>query len=145
MVNTGHWLVLGLVLITVIAAGCAPAAPQAEALPALLSPQDAASMLAEDENVVLLDVRTQQEWDIDGHSPDAMLIPLDQLGQRVSELDKSDTILVICRSGNRSQTAAEFLRAQGFTRVSEVEAGMRNWAAQGLPVECAAETCALTP
>lgn len=143
MVNKVRWLVLGLVLVTVFVAGCAPAAQQqAEALPALVSPQDAASMLAEDENVVLLDVRTQQEWDVDGHSPDATLIPLDQLSQRVNELDKDATVLVVCRSGNRSQPAAEFLRAQGFARVAEVEDGMRAWAAQGLPLECAAQTCA---
>ncbi|MBN2472040.1 MAG: rhodanese-like domain-containing protein [Anaerolineae bacterium] len=145
MVNRMRWLVLGLVLVTVIAAGCAPATQQAEALPAVISPQDAVSMLAEDDNVVLLDVRTQQEWDIDGHSPDATLIPLDQLGRRVNELEKDDTIVVVCRSGNRSQTAAEFLRAQGFSRVTEVQAGMQNWAAQGLPLECAVEVCAFAP
>ena len=146
MANKKRWMILGL-LVLVVVAGCAPAVEQApaavEALPALISPQQAASMLAEDENVVLLDVRTQQEWDVDGHAADATLIPLDQLAQRVGELDRNDTIVVVCRSGNRSQTASQFLREQGFASVTEVEAGMRNWVAQGLPVECAVETCAL--
>ncbi|GAB4573151.1 MAG: rhodanese-like domain-containing protein [Anaerolineae bacterium] len=142
-----RWAILGLLLVTALVAGCAPAAQTTEAtpLPALVSPQDAVSMLeADSEDVVLLDVRTQQEWDIDGHAAQAMLIPLDQLPQRYTELDPNDTIIVVCRSGNRSQTASQFLREQGFSRVTEVERGMRNWVAQGLPVECAVETCALT-
>lgn len=145
MRRTMRWMVLGLLVVVAVVAGCAPApvaVEEAEPVPALISPQDASSML-DDENVVLLDVRTQQEWDIDGHAAEALLMPLDQLGQRYSELDKDDTIIVVCRSGNRSQTASQFLRDQGFTRVTEVEAGMRNWVAQGLPVECAVQTCAL--
>lgn len=146
MRHTMRWMILGLLVVIAVAAGCAPAPVAveevAEPLPALISPQQASSML-DDENVVLLDVRTQQEWDIDGHAADALLMPLDQLGQRYTELDQNDTIIVVCRSGNRSQTASQFLREQGFSNVTEVEAGMRNWVAQGLPVECAVETCAL--
>jgi rhodanese-related sulfurtransferase len=134
MTRNLRWPILAMLTLTAIVAGCAPAADQADALPALISPQDAASML-EGEDVVLLDVRTQQEWDVDGHAPGATLLPLDQLAQRYTELDKNDTIIVVCRSGNRSQTASRFLRDQGFTRVTEVQAGMQAWVTQGLPVE----------
>ena len=128
-------------------AGCAPAAPQATSatLPALLSPQDAQSRLqADPDHTVLVDVRTNEEWANDGRAAEAVLIPLDQLPARAeSELSKDDTILVVCRSGNRSQTAAAQLRQMGFTHVSEVQGGMRNWVSAGLPIECDVATCGL--
>ena len=143
-------LLLSLTLIVVVA-GCAPAAPVATpdtasaTLPALLSPQDAQSRLqADPEHTVLLDVRTNEEWANDGRAAEAVLIPLDQLPARAeSELNKDATILVVCRSGNRSQTAAAQLRQMGFTHVSEVQGGMRNWVAAGLPIECDVATCGL--
>jgi rhodanese-related sulfurtransferase len=148
-----RWLVpallLSLVLVTVVVAGCAPApATQDTAsatLPALLSPQDAQSRLqADPEHTVLVDVRTNQEWAQDGRASEAVLIPLDQLPARAeSELNKDDTIIVVCRSGNRSQTAAAQLRQMGFPNVSEVQGGMRNWVAAGLPIECDVATCGL--
>ncbi len=140
--RTIRWILPALLALLAIAAACSPA-PQTADFPRLISPQEAAERLAEDENAILLDVRTPEEWANDGHSPDAILIPLQELEARVNELDKNDTILVICRSGNRSQPAAEFLRQQGFPRVTEVEGGMRAWARQGLPVVCDVAVCGL--
>jgi rhodanese-related sulfurtransferase len=140
-----RWMIPVLVLMVALAA-CAPAAEnEAITLPEMISPVDAQSQLDEDDSVVLLDVRTQQEWDEDGHSPDATLIPLDQLQSRLGELDADEPIMVICRSGNRSAAAVDFLRQNGFSNVADVEGGMRNWAAAGLDVECSVATCGLTP
>ncbi len=125
-----RWVLMLLVLL--IAAACTSAG---NALPSLVSPREAQTRLESQENVILLDVRTPQEWATDGHAPQAVLIPLDELQARAAaELDESATILVICRSGNRSRPAADLLRQMGFSRVAEVEGGMRNWAAQGLEV-----------
>jgi len=143
--RTIRWIFPALLALAAIAAGCSPATPQTADLPRLISPQDAAARLAEDENAVLLDVRTPEEWATDGRSPDAILIPLQELEARLDELDRNGTIMVICRSGNRSRPAAELLRQAGFSRVTEVEGGMRNWAGQGLPVECDVAVCALAP
>lgn len=130
--HVSRWIALLLVLL--IAAGCAPA-PAAASLPSSVSPRDAAQRLESEETAVLLDVRTPEEWVTDGHAPGAVLIPLDELESRAAaELDESAAILVICRSGNRSQAAAQWLRQIGFSRVAEVEGGMRNWASQGLDV-----------
>ena len=145
-----RWLVpallLSLVLVAVVA-GCAPAAQNTASatLPALLSPQDAQSRLqADPEHTVLVDVRTNDEWTNDGRAANAVLIPLDQLASRAnSELNKEDTIIVVCRSGNRSQTGAAQLRQMGFQNVSEVQGGMRNWVAAGLPIVCDVATCGL--
>jgi rhodanese-related sulfurtransferase len=81
----------------------------------------------------MLDVRTQQEWD-EYHAPQATLIPLDQLQGRLAELPKDREIVVVCRSGNRSQEGRDILLEAGFDAVS-MTGGMKDWAAQGYPVE----------
>ncbi|MBN2471095.1 MAG: rhodanese-like domain-containing protein [Anaerolineae bacterium] len=137
-----RWIFPVLLVLLVGAVSCAPAAT-AEPLPGVISPQDASSRLESGDDVVLLDVRTPQEWTGDGRSPDATFIPLQELEARYSELDKNDTIMIICRSGNRSQAAADFLRQQGFNRVTEVQGGMINWIRQGMDYECDTAVCAL--
>jgi rhodanese-related sulfurtransferase len=83
--------------------------------------------------VFMLDVRTQQEWD-EYHAPNATLIPLDQLQSRLNELPKDREILVVCRSGNRSQQGRDILRSAGFDAAS-MAGGLKEWYAQGYPVD----------
>lgn len=136
-----RWLILALLLIApALLAACG-----GEPLPALITPLEAQSRLASGDHVVLLDVRTQQEWAEDGRSPDATFIPLEELGARLDELNRDDTIIVVCRSGNRSQQAASFLRDHGFAHITEIEGGMRRWASAGLPLECDLTVCGLAP
>lgn len=84
----------------------------------------------------LLDVRTQAEWEQDGHLENATLIPHTELESRESELpsDKEELILLYCRSGNRSQDAAQTLLDMGFTNLMELETGINGWKNAGLPV-----------
>lgn len=82
----------------------------------------------------VLDVRTQEEWD-DFHAPNTVLIPLDQLPNRVDELPKDEAILVVCRSGNRSQAGRDILRQAGFENVASVNGGLTDWRASGYPIE----------
>ncbi|MBT3442070.1 MAG: rhodanese-like domain-containing protein [Euryarchaeota archaeon] len=84
----------------------------------------------------LLDVRTQAEWEQDGHLENATLIPHTELESRESELpnDKDELILLYCRSGNRSQDAAQTLLDMGFTNLMELETGINGWKDAGLPV-----------
>ncbi len=80
-----------------------------------------------------LDVRTQEEWD-EYHAPNTTLIPLDELEARISELPKDQEILVICRSGNRSQQGRDILLAAGFNATS-MTGGLKEWSAKGYPLE----------
>ena len=84
----------------------------------------------------LLDVRTQAEWEQDGHLENATLIPHTELESREGELpsDKDALILLYCRSGNRSQDAAQTLLDIGFTNLMELETGINGWKDAGLPV-----------
>ena len=81
----------------------------------------------------VVDVRTQEEWD-EYHVPNVPLIPLDQLPDRLNEIPKDKEILVICRSGNRSQEGRDILLSAGYQATS-VTGGIKEWYAKGYPIE----------
>ena len=85
------------------------------------------------QGVFLLDVRTQEEWD-EYHVPGATLIPLDELPNRLAELPSDQPIMVICRSGNRSQVGRDILLQAGFNAAS-ITGGIKAWASAGYPTE----------
>ena len=64
-----------------------------------------------------VDVRTPGEFS-GGHAPGSVNIPLDQLGRRAGELDKSRPVILVCASGSRSAMATSLLKAQGFEAVN---------------------------
>ncbi|NOT11540.1 MAG: rhodanese [Methylococcaceae bacterium] len=76
--------------------------------------------------LVLLDVREPYEYEyarIEG----SLLIPLNQIPQRLAELDPQQEIMVICHHGMRSQQAAQFLMHSGFTHVYNLNGGIDAW------------------
>ncbi|WP_324650318.1 rhodanese-like domain-containing protein [Georgenia sp. H159] len=79
----------------------------------------------------VLDVREQDEWDA-GHIAGATHIPLGELPDRLDELPEED-LLVVCRSGGRSKRASAWLNHTGFT-ARNLDGGMRDWTAAGLPM-----------
>ncbi|MFB7337560.1 rhodanese-like domain-containing protein [Streptomyces adustus] len=83
---------------------------------------------------VLLDVRERGEWDA-GRAPGAMHAPLSALvaGAALPQAAQGRSLVVICRSGNRSQQAVELLRARGADAV-DVKGGMQQWAGAGYSV-----------
>lgn len=86
------------------------------------------------QGIFLLDVRTQEEWD-DFHAPGTTLIPLDELEGRLDELPKGEEIVVVCRSGNRSQAGRDILLSNGFDQATSVAGGLNAWREAGYPVE----------
>jgi rhodanese-related sulfurtransferase len=103
-------------------------APQAASLPTEISVADAAARRAA--GAVVLDVREPSEWN-ELHVPGATLIPLGELAARVNEVPKDREVVVICRSGNRSQEGRDILKRAGFTQVTSVAGGIRQWQAAG--------------
>jgi rhodanese-related sulfurtransferase len=87
----------------------------------------------QDAGAVLVDVREPNEWR-DGHAKGARHIPLGELSRRAGELPKDGEILLICRSGNRSRTAAQLLQRGGYERVVNVQGGTTAWIRQSLPL-----------
>ncbi|AUS08797.1 hypothetical protein C1X05_08025 [Laceyella sacchari] len=78
------------------------------------------------EGFFLLDVREPAEYAF-GHIPGAYSIPFGQLEERMNEIPKDQFIYVICRSGTRSDMAAQQLTKHGFTNVVNVVPGMSKW------------------
>jgi rhodanese-related sulfurtransferase len=80
-------------------------------------------------NILLLDVRTATEFDGPlSHIAGAVLLPIQELEQRIDELNehKEKEIIVICRSGNRSQSGTRILISHGFNAVNML-GGMKAW------------------
>ncbi len=84
------------------------------------------------EGVQIIDVRYPNEWEA-GRIEGAVHIPHDDLADRLEEIDRRRPLVTVCRSGNRSGRAAEFLRDEGF-HAENLEGGMEAWAEHGFPV-----------
>jgi phage shock protein E len=93
-----------------------------------------AGKLREHPDVLILDVREPYEWE-EVHIPGATLIPMGEIPARIQEIPTDKTVIVQCRSGNRSSQVTEYLRQQGMTNVHNLSGGMNEWQAAGLPTE----------
>jgi rhodanese-related sulfurtransferase len=101
-----------------------------------VSAYEAREILSRDSGVVLLDVRTPEEFFGEtGHLERAFLIPVQDLERRIGELLpwRSRTIIVYCRSGRRSRNAVTLLAREGY-RALNLEGGIIEWHNQKYPV-----------
>ncbi|WP_026567378.1 sulfurtransferase TusA family protein [Bacillus sp. UNC41MFS5] len=94
--------------------------------PNVINNEELEKMLDSNENIVVIDVREAAEYAFN-HIPKAISIPLGDLEERINELNKRDQIFVVCRTGNRSDLAAQKLTENGFTNVINVVPGMSGW------------------
>ena len=92
-----------------------------------ITAQEAKEIMDAEEGYIILDVRTQAEYD-EKHIPGAILIPDYEIKERAEEelTDKDQLILVYCRSGRRSKLAAEALVELGHTNIKEF-GGIIDW------------------
>lgn len=92
-----------------------------------ISMSEAADMMETETDYILLDVRTQAEFE-EKHIPGAICIPNETIGSEAPEglPDKDQLILVYCRSGSRSKQAAQKLADQGYTNIVEF-GGINDW------------------
>jgi rhodanese-related sulfurtransferase len=127
------WVILGvLVLVALLGYGAWRLFSPSAAMPKEIGADEAYQKYQQ--GAFLLDVRTPEEWD-DFHAVGATLIPLDELPNRVSEVPQDREIVVVCRSGNRSQQGRDILLGVGYQQVSSMAGGMNAWRDAGYPVE----------
>jgi rhodanese-related sulfurtransferase len=81
------------------------------------------------EGIPLVDVREQDEY-VGGHVPDAILLPMSEIAERVDEVPSDGQVYVICHLGGRSLKVVNWLREQGVDAYS-VEGGTKAWADSG--------------
>lgn len=90
--------------------------------------QEEAKKMMDTQEVVILDVREQDEYN-SGHIPGAVLLPVGTIDEDTAAAvipEKDTTVLVYCRSGNRSKTASAALAELGYTNVCEF-GGIKTW------------------
>ena len=112
-----------LFVVSTLLTGCTAATAEV----GVLSSTEAYELIKEDPTVVVVDVRSAEEF-ASGHIEGAILIPADQIKAQAEAilLDKDATILVICRSGVRSQGASQLLVELGFSNIYDI-GGILSW------------------
>lgn len=122
------WLAPALIIVAAIVAAFVFFQPDQTALASQISVAQAAEL--RDSGAFVLDVREVDEWN-QLHVPGATLIPLGELASRVNEVPRDQTVVVMCRSGNRSQEGRDILKAAGFENVTSMAGGIVQWSAAG--------------
>ncbi|MGD8567027.1 MAG: rhodanese-like domain-containing protein [Gammaproteobacteria bacterium] len=119
------FVLLGLLLRTYITPGGAKSVTASQAV-----------QLINHEDALLLDVRTQEEFQ-KSHILNAINIPLGLLDSRIADIQeqKARPVVVVCQSGSRSQQAARTLKKHAFDRIHNLSGGMLSWQQANLPVE----------
>ena len=85
------------------------------------------------DDLVVLDVREQHEWD-EGHIAGAVHVPMGDVPSRIGDLDPQQRTLVVCHLGGRSARVTAWLAGQGHDVVN-LDGGMDAWEAAGRPIE----------
>ncbi len=101
-----------------------------------VTPQGARDLITSDNPPLVVDVREKYEYcDAKGHIPGALNYPLSSgvLYDRYMEIPQHGAILVVCRSGGRSNVAANFLDSKGYQPVYDMTGGMSSWSWETAP------------
>ena len=121
--------ILPLFLLLLLLTGCGGTASNASSEDGYqqISQEEAKEMM-DTQDVIFLDVREQDEYD-SGHIPGAVLLPVGTIDEETAAEvipEKDSTVLVYCRSGNRSKTASSALAELGYTNIYEF-GGINTW------------------
>ena len=134
------WIIAVVLLLLPLLSACGnsqkAAAVQENGLPTpgRIQPMDYQNNFVQKKTAhLLIDVRTPEEF-ATGIIAGAVNIPVDQLSQRLSEVPKDQPVVLYCRSGNRSNQAAQILGDAGYTQVYDL-GGISQWQSAGMPVQ----------
>ena len=126
--NFAAWALLLFLIVSLTGCGSREEGAENTASYQQITAEEAKSMMEEQPDAVILDVREQDEYDA-GHIPGAVLLPVGTINEETaaSAIPEKDTVvLVYCRSGNRSKTASQALADLGYTRIYEF-GGIKDW------------------
>ncbi len=129
--STLLWIGLGVVVLAFagVLFSRSNTASSANSSPLEISVAEASAK--RDAGAFILDVRQPEEWN-ESHIPGATLIPLGELESRVNEIPKDQEVVVVCRSGNRSQQGRDILLSVGYEQVTSMAGGINQWSTAGL-------------
>ena len=128
--------IASLLTLAVALASCGDSASDSAAGVRLIDPDEAAALLDDPpDDLVVLDVRTLEEFDA-GHVDGAEMLDFYRadFGDQLADLDPTKPYLIYCRSGNRSGQTRAIMEDLGFTDVADIDGGVLAWDAAGLPL-----------
>ena len=103
-----------------------------------ISARQARELIDNEKDVFVLDVRTVEEYN-EAHIKGATLIPIQELEKNlehnIDKIPKDKKVVVHCAAGKRSAKACQILKDKGLKQLYNVEGGIRQWQAEGYPVE----------
>jgi rhodanese-related sulfurtransferase len=93
-----------------------------------LTPREVIELRAKSKQpMTILDVR--EAWEYERvHLPDSVHIPMDDLRERLEDLDREQTYVILCHHGNRSLQVAGYMQSRGFKNVINLAGGIEDWA-----------------
>lgn len=98
-----------LVLLTVTIISCSNSSANADSANPTILPKPG--------KTIIVDVRTVEEWNNDGHADCTVNYPFDELSTKIETLKAFEKVIVVCRSGNRANAAKEILERSGVKNV----------------------------
>lgn len=117
-------IALVILIIALILSGCAQKSAQSYQN---ISAKDLYSILQNEKDFVLVDVREPYELTETGFITGAVNIPVGQVEQKLNTLPKTGKLIVYCRTGHRSAETAKFLVSKGYSNVYNLEGGIVGW------------------
>jgi rhodanese-related sulfurtransferase len=117
--------VISILIAALTLFGCASGESTDKNVSELDTYEGLSAALSDSDEIALYDVRTDEEY-VGGHIPGSFNIPYDVIGDEIQIEDKDATIVVYCRTGNRSGQAKKTLEALGYTNVTNF-GGVNNW------------------
>ncbi len=131
-------LSLSITLLAATLAACSAPSddPGTVANPKTITAKELAEQIQHSQAPLILDVRSESEF-ANGHIPGALNIPLDQLPDRLSEIDvpKTEEIVVHCQRGGRAKSAENVLIEAGYSNIRDLDGHMSGWQSGGYPIE----------
>jgi rhodanese-related sulfurtransferase len=134
--RTARAVLAAVAVLALVTAACGGDSATVEQVIETVSPERASEIIDEGDGVVVLDIRTPEEF-AQARLAEAVNIDFyaDDFEDRLGELDRGTDYVLYCRTGNRTSAAREIMRELGFESVHEVDGGIVNWYETGLPIE----------
>ena len=126
--NFAAWALILFLIVSLVGCGSREEDAKNTASYQQITAEEAKSMMEEQPDAVILDVREQDEYHA-GHIPGAVLLPIGTINEETGASaipEKATVVLVYCRSGNRIKTASQALADLGYTQIYEF-GGIKNW------------------
>lgn len=137
-----------ILALPILLVGCTNIAPQSEAEADLVDTESAEAVLdlpvnidvqtvndiKDRDDVVVIDVREQWEYD-EAHIPGVLHLPMNDIPGKLDEIPTDKSVVLTCRSGNRSNQVTQYLQENGFENVHNMLGGIVAWQDAGLEVE----------